>query len=258
MAWTPPPHVSQHWQVTKPGAAGKRGMVASQARDAAEAGIAILEAGGSAADAAVATAFALAVVEPWNSGLGGIGFTQVAGPFRDSADRATALNLNPGLPGKRPNSSEQQETTPCSNPLKTHPKSWNPRRPNGRTRRSFESFRVGIQRRRGRCRSRRMQMTMTTIRVQQRPDGLQQSHQTGELGWRKLREVARSPMWPGRSGPADQELRAAPGRRSGVRAGASADVQPRASELSLRGARSADCPVRSRTPGHPRGPPLAG
>jgi gamma-glutamyltranspeptidase / glutathione hydrolase len=80
LTYTPPAHTSQHWQLTKPAARGRRGMVASQSRAAAEAGIAILDAGGNAADAAVGTAFALAAMEPWNSGLGGIGFAMLAGP----------------------------------------------------------------------------------------------------------------------------------------------------------------------------------
>lgn len=85
-AFTPSPHVTQHWQSRKPAAAGRGGMVVSQVKAAAEAGAAMLEAGGSAADAAVATAFALAAVEPWNSGLGGIGFAQVMRPGMATAE----------------------------------------------------------------------------------------------------------------------------------------------------------------------------
>ncbi len=77
MSFTPQPHFTQHWQVTKPTAAGRRGIVVSQSKAAAEAGIYALESGGNAIDAAIATALALAAVEPWNSGLGGIGFALV-------------------------------------------------------------------------------------------------------------------------------------------------------------------------------------
>jgi len=95
MSYAPAPHVTQHWRLAKPVATGRRGMVVSQASAAAEAGVAILEAGGNAIDAAVATALALAAVEPWNSGLGGIGFAMI---HRAGQKRAEVVDFGPKAP----------------------------------------------------------------------------------------------------------------------------------------------------------------
>ena len=95
MQFTPAPHTTQNWHLEKPAASGRRGMVVAQAKSAAEAGVAVLDAGGNAIDAAVATALALATLEPWNSGLGGIGHALI---HRAGEACADAVDFGPTAP----------------------------------------------------------------------------------------------------------------------------------------------------------------
>ncbi|MBD2167089.1 gamma-glutamyltransferase [Calothrix membranacea FACHB-236] len=93
----------------------KKGMVVSAHPLASDAGISMLRKGGNAVDAAVATTFAISVVEPFSAGIGGGGFllmhSQKTGEikaldFRERAPIKATRNLYLDAQGKvRPNAS---------------------------------------------------------------------------------------------------------------------------------------------------------
>jgi gamma-glutamyltranspeptidase/glutathione hydrolase len=89
-------HTTQNFIVHKPQVrTAIGGVIAGQSRAAMEVGADVLQQGGNAVDAAVAAAFALAAVEPWNSGLGGIGFLM----FRSAATGETkVVDFGPQAP----------------------------------------------------------------------------------------------------------------------------------------------------------------
>lgn len=82
-------------------ARGKSEMVAADSEYASKAGLAMLEAGGNAVDAAVAVSFALAVTRPYSTGLGGGGFMiarfadgrVVVQDFRETAPTASTPDM---------------------------------------------------------------------------------------------------------------------------------------------------------------------
>ncbi|SMY09443.1 gamma-glutamyltransferase [Flavimaricola marinus] len=70
----------EYWDRRKRPAVSDKGVVTSQHFAATQAGIAVLEEGGNAVDAAVTTALTLQTAEPWMSGLGACGYMLVVEP----------------------------------------------------------------------------------------------------------------------------------------------------------------------------------
>jgi gamma-glutamyltranspeptidase/glutathione hydrolase len=103
----PPPEGSSGW-VDKPGWVAKDFMVAAANPLATDAGFQILEAGGSAVDAAIAIQMVLTLVEPQSSGIGGGAFLLhydgediVAYDGRETAPQAAGEDLFIGPDGKK-------------------------------------------------------------------------------------------------------------------------------------------------------------
>lgn len=98
-------------------ARGKSEMVATDSEYASKAGLAMLEAGGNAIDAAVAVSFALAVTRPYSTGLGGGGFMiarfvdgrVIVQDFRETAPAASTPDMFVRAREKNPNGPSPSE-----------------------------------------------------------------------------------------------------------------------------------------------------
>ena len=91
---TQSPHGTNH-EAHRPVVMARNGMVCAGQPLAAQAGISILQKGGNAVDAAIATAAALNVVEPLMSGIGGDGFIMVYWKDADRIDIANGTGAAP-------------------------------------------------------------------------------------------------------------------------------------------------------------------
>ena len=76
------------WAASPAPAWAPNGMVVSSQADATRAGVTLLQAGGNAVDAAVATAFAVGVTQPFSTGIGGGGFILI----RTAAGEVVAID----------------------------------------------------------------------------------------------------------------------------------------------------------------------
>lgn len=89
------PNAARSQRVSKAALRGAGGIVVAQNHGAAQIGAAVLRRGGNAVDAAVATSFAVGVLEPWMSGIGGVGGLVL----RQADGTALAIDAGARAPG---------------------------------------------------------------------------------------------------------------------------------------------------------------
>src|SRR5262249_35698890 len=95
MAMARSPH-SVNFEAHRPVVMGRNGMVCAGHPLASQAGISMLQKGGNAVDAAIATAAALNVVEPLMSGIGCDGYLMIYWRFDDRLSVVNATGAAPG------------------------------------------------------------------------------------------------------------------------------------------------------------------